>query len=235
MKAMIKIIRWTDIPTVISSPYAYPILAKMKNDKIRKREEVANAVTHGIGAALALAGVIILIIQVEAKALPGFMIYGLSLELLYLASTVYHSVTNPRKKLLFKKLDHMAIFILIGGTYTPFCLSALPGWPGWALLAGVWGLAAAGILFKAFYTGRHEAISIMLYIATGWLVIAAIKPIYESLSGLGFTLLILGGLLYSAGVIFYLSRRIRYNHAIWHLFVLGGSSFHFFSVMTLNA
>lgn len=206
----------------------------MKNNKVKKREEILNAVTHGIGFALALAGFIILIVQSEANVLPGFMVYGLSLILLYLASTVYHSVSHPRKKLLFKKLDHIAIFILIAGTYTPFCLSALHGWPGWTLLAAVWGLAAVGILFKVFHAGRHEVISLVLYITTGWLVIAAIKPIYDSLSGIGFVFLMLGGLFYSTGIIFYVSRRIRYNHAIWHLFVLAGSSFHFFSVMTLN-
>lgn len=200
----------------------------------KKREEIVNAVTHGIGVVLALAGFIILIIQTEVRDLPGFMVYGLSLILLYVASTIYHSVSHPRKKLLFKKLDHIAIFILIAGTYTPFCLSALRGWPGWTLLAAVWGLAAAGILLKVFYAGRYEVISLILYIATGWLVIAAIKPMYHSLSGTGFVLLMLGGLFYSAGIIFYVSRRIRYSHAIWHLFVMAGSSFHFFSVMTLN-
>lgn len=200
----------------------------------KKREEIVNAVTHGIGVVLALAGFIILIIQTEVRDLPGFMVYGLSLILLYVASTIYHSVSHPRKKLLFKKLDHIAIFILIAGTYTPFCLSALRGWPGWTLLAAVWGLAAAGILLKVFYAGRYEVTSLILYIATGWLVIAAIKPMYHSLSGTGFVLLMLGGLFYSAGIIFYVSRRIRYSHAIWHLFVMAGSSFHFFSVMTLN-
>ncbi|HLT71584.1 MAG TPA: hemolysin III family protein [Cyclobacteriaceae bacterium] len=206
----------------------------MKDKALKKREEIVNAATHGIGIGLALAGFIILIVQSEAKALPGLIVYGLSLILLYLASTIYHSVSHPRKKLLFKKLDHIAIFILIAGTYTPFCLSALHGWPGWMLLAAVWCLAAVGILFKVFHAGRHEVISLILYVATGWLVIVAIKPIYHSLSGLGFALLMLGGLFYSAGIIFYVSRRIRYNHAIWHLFVLAGSSFHFFSIMTLS-
>lgn len=212
----------------------------MKSDtantsKRKKREEIVNAVTHGIGIGLALVGFIVMIIQAEPDRLPGFLIYGVSLILLYLASTMYHSLTRPRTKLLFKKLDHMAIFLLIAGTYTPFCLSALQGWVSWVLLALVWGLAIAGIVFKVFHAGRYEVISLILYICTGWLVIGVIKPIYHTLSATGFAFLILGGLFYSAGIIFYVSKRIRYSHAIWHLFVLAGSSFHFFSVMTLNA
>lgn len=206
----------------------------MNINRRKKREEIINAVTHGIGIGLALAGFIVMIIQAEPARLPGFIIYGASLILLYLASTMYHSMTRPRMKLLFKKLDHMAIFLLIAGTYTPFCLSALQGWMSWILLAIVWALAIAGIVFKVFHAGRYEVISLVLYICTGWLAIAVIKPIYDTLSTAGFAFLIVGGLFYSAGVIFYVSKRIRYSHAIWHLFVLAGSSFHFFSVLTLN-
>jgi hemolysin III len=204
------------------------------NNKKNNREEIVNAVTHGIGVCLAIAGFVIMMVKAEAETLPGFVVYGTSLMLLYLASTLYHSASHPRTKLLFKKLDHIAIFILIAGTYTPFCLNILQGWLSWTLLAVVWGLALLGILFKALHAGRKDAMSLVFYIATGWLAVAAIKPIYHAMSVAGFFFLIGGGIFYSTGVIFYVSSRIRYNHAIWHLFVLAGSSFHFFSVMTLS-
>lgn len=205
----------------------------MKDNERKKREEIANVVTHGIGICLAVAGLVVMIIQTKSEFLWGFVIYGLSLVLLYIVSTTYHSARHLRKKLLLKKLDHIAIFLLIAGTYTPFCLSILQDGLRWALLSIVWGVALAGIVFKVFHTGRHEVISLILYVVNGWLVIAVIKPVYETMSTTGFTFLMLGGFFYSAGIIFYVSRRMRY-HAIWHLFVLAGSCFHFFSVLTLG-
>ena len=145
------------------------------------REEIANAITHGIGAALAIAALVILIIASaihgNAASIVGFSIFGATLVLLYLSSTLYHSLTNARAKTLFRKFDHMAIFLLIAGTYTPFCLSALPGWIGWTVLSVVWACAIVGVVVKVFYTGRFETLSTFLYITMGWLIIPAIVPL----------------------------------------------------------
>ena len=201
--------------------------------KPRLGEELANAITHGIGVLLAIAGLVFLILRADGQSLAGFIIYGVTLILLYLASTLYHSLIFTRARKLFRKFDHMAIFLLIAGTYTPFCLTALNGWMGWALLAAVWGFAILGIVLKSIYTGRFEWLSVSIYILTGWMVIVAINPIYESLSRSGFIFLIAGGLAYTIGTFFYINKRIPYAHSIWHLWVAAGSVFHFFSVLTL--
>lgn len=196
-------------------------------------EEIANAVTHGIGVVLAIIGLVVLIVYGSPGSVLGFAVYGVSLILLYLASTLYHSLIFTRARKLFRKFDHMAIFLLIAGTYTPFCLLALEGWLSWVLLGTVWALAVFGIVMKSLFTGKFEWISVCAYIATGWLVIFAIKPIYQSLSFEGFSLLIGGGLAYTIGTFFYTRRRIPYSHSIWHLWVLAGSVLHFFAVLTL--
>lgn len=199
------------------------------------KEEIANAVTHGAGALLAIAGLVILIIFKEVAASPGYLIYGISLVILYLMSTLYHSLTHKGAKNVFRKLDHMAIFLLIAGTYTPFCLVGMSGWISWALLITVWICAIGGILLKCFYTGKGEWLSLMFYIVSGWMAVLAIKPIYDVLSATGFALLIAGGLAYTIGTYFYMSNRIRYSHSIWHLWVMAGSALHFFSVLTLTS
>ena len=198
------------------------------------KEEIASAITHGIGAALAIAGLVILIVFTNIGSEPGYLVYGITLVILYLASTLYHSLTHPGAKNLFRKFDHMAIFLLIAGTYTPYCLSAMNGWLGWTLLGIVWACAIGGILMKCFYTGKYEWVSLIFYILSGWMAIFAIKPIYETLSTLGFVFLIVGGLAYTIGTYFYMNERIRFNHSIWHLWVMAGSAFHFFSILTLN-
>ena len=195
--------------------------------------EVANAITHGIGALLAVSALVFLAFKAEAGTKPGVVIYGVSLVLLYLASTLYHSLVFTRARGLFRKFDHMAIFALIAGTYTPFCLTALDGWIGWTLLGVVWMLAVAGIVLKSMFTGRFEWLSITIYILTGWMVIFVIKPIYESLSFTGFMLLVGGGIAYTIGTFFYVNTRIPFHHGIWHLWVMAGSAFHFFSILTL--
>ena len=199
----------------------------------RLGEEIANAITHGIGALLALAGLVFLAIYAEAGSTVSFAIYGSTLVVLYLASTLYHSLAFTRARTLFRKFDHMAIFLLIAGTYTPFCLLALQGWIGWTLFGVVWGLAIAGIVLKALFTGRFEWLSVSIYILTGWIVILAIKPIYQVMSAQGFVLLVCGGLAYTIGTFFYVNSRIPFSHSIWHLWVLAGSTLHFFSVLTL--
>jgi hemolysin III len=199
----------------------------------RLGEEIANAITHGTGALLAMAGSVFLLASSDARVMPGAAIYGVTLVVLYLTSTLYHSLIFTRARHLFRKFDHMAIFLLIAGTYTPFCLSALSGWLRWTMLGGVWGCAVLGIVLKSLFTGRIEWLSLGIYIVSGWMVIGAIKPIYHFLSPGGFALLVCGGVAYTVGTIFYASKRIPYGHSIWHVWVLAGSALHFFAVMTL--
>ena len=198
------------------------------------REELANAITHGVGTLLAIAGCVFLFFYAEKDLSLSFGIYGSTLVLLYLASTLYHSLVFTRARILFRKFDHMAIFLLIAGTYTPFCLAALDGWLRWTILGAVWGFALVGIVLKSVFTGKFEWLSVLIYILTGWLVILAIKPVYEYLSFEGFVLLISGGLAYTIGTVFYVKSNIPWFHSIWHLWVLAGSVLHFFAVLTLT-
>jgi hemolysin III len=204
-----------------------------------KKEEIANAITHGLGAALAIAALVLLVVFSVIKGntwhVVSFSIFGASLVILYLASTLYHSFSNPRVKAFFKKLDHMSIFVLIAGTYTPFCIAVLQNWIGWTFFGIVWGCTILGIVIKAFHTGKKEVLSTILYVLMGWIIVFAIKPLYNAISFQAFLFLIIGGILYSVGTFFFINNKIKYNHSIWHLFVLGGSTFHFFSVMSLLA
>jgi len=201
------------------------------------REERTNAITHGLGAALAVAALVLLIIWAclygNAWHIVSFTIFGATMVILYTASTLYHSVQEPSRKNLLRKFDHMSIFLLIAGTYTPFCLTALPGWMGWTMFGIIWGCTIFGIILKAFYTGKREVLSTILYVLMGWVALMVIKPLYDHLSPLSFTFLLCGGVLYTAGTIFFLAHRLRYHHSIWHLFVMGGSAFHFFAVLYL--
>lgn len=209
----------------------------MEENFYTKKEEIVNAITHGLGALLAIAALVLLVVFSVVKGtvwhVVSFSIFGGTLVLLYLESTLYHSITNKRAKRLFRKFDHMSIFILIAGTYTPYCLTVLRGTLGWTILGVVWGCTVLGIVMKAFFTGKKDLISTALYIAMGWVIIIAIKPLYNKMDFLGFLFLVLGGVLYTAGTIFYSKDKINYNHGIWHLFVLGGSILHFFSVLSL--
>lgn len=209
------------------------MISKGSNNK----EEVINAVTHGFGALFAIAGLIILVVLSSIEGTPwhivGFAIFGSGLVILYTVSTLYHGFTNNRLKELFRKFDHMAIFLLIAATYTPFCLTVLNGWIGWSLFGVVWACATGGIILKAFATGRYEALSTALYVAMGWIVILFIKPVFSATSIEGFVFLMIGGAFYSVGVFFFMRDKVRYFHGIWHMFVLGGSSCHFFAVLTL--
>ncbi len=200
-----------------------------------RKEEIANSITHGIGAALSIAALSILVVfaglRGDAWRVVSFSIYGATLVLLYLASTFYHVFSNPRVKRVFHVFDHSAIFLLIAGSYTPFCLVTIRGGWGWSLFGVVWGIAIFGIVFKAFSTGRYNVVSTVLYIAMGWIAVIAIKPLVSQLPPGAFAWILLGGLSYTAGVIFYAWERLPYGHAIWHLFVLGGSTLHFFAVL----
>jgi len=197
-------------------------------------EEVMNAVTHGIGTLLAVAGLVLLTVFAylygEIWHIVSFSIYGTTLVLLYLASTLYHSFTNERLKYIFKILDHSAIYLLIAGTYTPFTLVPLHGILGWSVFACVWGLAILGIVLKVAFVGRFKMVSTMCYLIMGWLIVIAIKPLLATVPTPGIIWLVSGGLFYTFGTVFYLWNKLPYNHAIWHLFVLAGSISHFIAV-----
>jgi len=198
-------------------------------------EEIAHGVTHGVGTALAVAGLTVLVtfsaLVGDALKVTTFAVYGATLVLLYLASTLYHAIASPRAKQVLQKIDHCAIYLLIAGTYTPFTLVGLRGAWGWTLFGLIWALAAAGIVREVFFPGRYRVLSLGLYLGMGWLVVVALEPLARTISGGGMAWLVAGGLCYTVGVAFYLLRRIRYTHAVWHLFVLGGSVCHFFTML----
>jgi hemolysin III len=209
----------------------------MEKEFFTRREEIANAVTHGIGACLAIASLVILIVFAalygDATYVVSFSIFGATMTILYLASTLYHSLTHRRAKKLFRKFDHISIYLLIAGTYTPFCLTALHGWIGWTLFGLVWGCAIVGTVIKSMHTGKFEILSTIMYVTMGWIILFAIKPLYNSISREAFIFLMLGGALYTGGTFFFLKDKIKFFHSIWHLFVLGGSTMHFFAVIAL--
>ncbi len=198
-------------------------------------EEIFNSITHGIGALLSIAALVILVSISVTKGdvwhVVSFTIYGSSLVLLYLASTLYHSFTKEKVKNLFARFDHAAIFLLIAGTYTPFLLTALRGPLGWTLFGIIWGVAIAGVVIRSIYLTRFRKLMVALYLAMGWMFIVAVGPLMKNLSTISIIFLFLGGIFYSVGVIFYLKRNLKYSHGIWHLFVLAGSIMHFFAVI----
>jgi len=198
-------------------------------------EELANSITHGVGLALSVVGLIVLVVlsvtRGNAWHIAGCTIFGVTLVLLYSASTFYHAFRAPRLKRILKILDHTAIYLLIAGTYTPFTLVNLRGFWGWTLFSLVWGLSVFGILWKFFHAERFQIISTLIYLAMGWLVLIAIKPVTVALPLSGILWLVAGGVFYTIGVPFFALKRLPYNHAIWHLFVLAGSICHFLAVM----
>jgi hemolysin III len=203
-------------------------------------EEWIHAATHGLGALLGIVGLILLILQAISVGRPGSLaaviVYGVALILLYSFSSIHHALTDGALKQFFLSLDHTGIYLLIAGTYTPFCL-LMPEGQGWGLFGLIWGLALIGITTQsiAFLTGRsdaYERFAFAFHLAMGWVpILWAGGIIFGALPPIGLGLLIAGGIAYSVGVLFYLWRRIPYNHAIWHLFVVGGSTFHFFSIL----
>ena len=198
-------------------------------------EEIANAVTHGIGLLLSIAGFVVLlvfaILHGAASHIVACAIYGATLICLYAASTLYHAVISPRLKRALKIFDHSAIYLLIAGTYTPFLLLNLRGAWGWSLFGVVWGLAFAGIVFKFWFVDHFQHLSTAIYVAMGWLVIIAAKPVIEHVPTVTLLWIVAGGLLYSSGVVFYVWKRLPYSHVVWHLFVLAGSTCHYFAVL----
>jgi len=198
------------------------------------REEIASALTHGLGAVTALAGGAVLItlaaIYGDGWQLASAIVFGIALLLLYTASTLYHAIQHPVAKGRLKVFDHCAIYLLIAGTYTPFTLIGLRGPWGWGLFTAIWVLALAGVVFKLFYTGHFKRLSTAIYIAMGWLVVVAIKPMWNSLDGWTLGWLFAGGIFYTLGTVFYHREQLPYSHAIWHMFVIAGSVCHFVSV-----
>jgi hemolysin III len=200
-----------------------------------RREEAANCLTHGLGTVLAIAGLAVLAVAASrhgtAATIVGCVLFGAPLVFLYAVSTLYHAVPHGRAKAVLRVLDHSAIFLLIAGTYTPFTLVSLRGPWGWSLFGVVWGIAVAGIVLRLTLRRRPTALFVGLYLAMGWCVVVAAKPLLAAVAPGGIALLAAGGLAYSGGVAFYLWKRLPYHHAIWHAFVLAGSAFHYAAVL----
>lgn len=205
-----------------------------QHDHQTPNEELANVITHGIGAALGIAGLAALVVGAARHGdiwrVVSFSIYGATLVLLYLASVIYHGARSPRAKRFLQFFDHAAIYLLIAGSYTPFTLVSLRGRLGWTVFGLIWGLAIIGILLKAVFFGRLGWLSMTLYLLMGWLVVIAIRPVMDAISLRGMVWLAAGGLAYTLGVVFYAWHQLPYAHTIWHLFVLAGSVFHYFAI-----
>jgi hemolysin III len=200
-----------------------------------RKEELANALTHGSGLGASLVGLPLLILVVARSGdllqLIGCVVFAVTLVLLYTASTIYHALPVSPAKHTLRLLDHIAIYLLIAGTYTPFALGVLRGIWGWTLFGLIWALAALGILSKIYLGHRYPRLSTVMYLGMGWLVVVAIRPLAAAVPAAGVTLLVIGGLCYTAGVVFYVRDWRPYHHTIWHLFVLSGSACHYAAVL----
>ncbi|MEE4249669.1 MAG: hemolysin III family protein [Alcanivoracaceae bacterium] len=198
------------------------------------REERLNSLSHGLGALMSVAGTVLLVskaaVMGDVWKIVSFSIFGASLILLYSASTFYHASRKPRAREIWKMLDHCAIFLLIAGTYTPFVLVNLRGPTGWTLFGVVWGLALAGITLKLIFGHRYKILRVLVYLAMGWLILFAAGELNTHVGPLGVKLTVAGGIVYTLGVVFYLADKLPYNHAIWHLFTVGGSFCHFLAI-----
>ncbi|MFH2114762.1 MAG: hemolysin III family protein [Spirochaetota bacterium] len=206
------------------------------NPEFTLAQEIANAVTHGTGAVLAIAGLVVLVVAAASRGtvwhVVSYAVFGASMVLLYMASTLYHAFQKPRVKKVLEKFDHAAIFVLIAGTYTAFALTILRSSVGWWLFGAVWGMAAFGIVMEAVFINRWPWLTLGIYLAMGWLIVLVWGPFMASASSLVRMLIIAGGLSYTVGTVFYgLGRRHGWFHPGWHLFVIGGTICHFFSVM----
>jgi hemolysin III len=198
-----------------------------------KLEEQLNAWTHGIGAALGIVALVLLIVYTDNDtpwSLFSVIVYGISIIVLFLASTFYHAVEGEKRKHNFRVVDHISIYLLIAGTYTPVLLISLTDSLGWTLFWTVWGIAAFGVVLKLFFTGKFEIFSTLLYLVMGWLIIFDFSNVSEALGPNGILWLYAGGLFYTTGIIFYALQKVKYFHVIWHLFVLGGAICHFFMI-----
>lgn len=200
-------------------------------------EELANAITHGIGAGLSIAALVILVVFAakisDTWKIVSFSIYGATMITLFLSSTLYHAFPQPKVKRFFRILDHSSIFLLIAGTYTPVTIGTMRGGWGWTLFGIIWGLCILGILMKVFVMGKLKWLSTIIYLAMGWMVLIAIRPLMTTVPKVFLMWMLIGGAAYSLGIIFYIARKMPFHHAVWHLFVLGGSICHFFGMLSL--
>jgi len=200
-------------------------------------EEIANAITHGTGVGLSIAALVILVVfaakRSDAWKVVSFSIYGATMISLYLASTLYHSFPQPNVKRFFRILDHSSIFLLIAGTYTPVTIGTMRGGWGWTLFGIIWGLSIVGINLKVFVMSKLKFLSVVVYVLMGWMIVIAIRPLLNSAPHSFLMWMLIGGLAYTLGVLFYVARTMPYHHSIWHLFVLGGSICHFFGMLQL--
>ncbi|MFE7818744.1 hemolysin III family protein [Priestia megaterium] len=198
-------------------------------------EEIANAITHGVGAVLSIVGLTLLIVLSSLEGTPwhviSFTIYGVTMLLLYVSSTLVHSFPEGKVKDLFEIFDHSSIYLFIAGTYTPFLFIAVKGTTGWTLFGIVWGIALAGIVFKAFFVKKFLFISTILYVFMGWMIVFAWNSLTQNIAHQGIVLLVVGGVLYTIGAVFYVWRGFRFHHMIWHMFVLGGTVLHFLAII----
>jgi hemolysin III len=203
--------------------------------RYRLGEEIASAVTHGVGAGLAVAGLAVLVafaaLRGTAWEIVGVSIYGATMVVMFTTSCIYHAIPSWRAKRVLRILDHAGIFLAIAGTYTPFTLGNLRGPWGWTLFGIVWSLAVLGIVYKALALSRFRVLGVVVYVAMGWLVIVALRPLVHSVEPGGVALLFAGGIAYTAGIGFYAARRLPYAHFVWHLFVLTGAALHFFAIL----
>jgi len=206
----------------------------MKTYTFTKKEEIWHAITHGIGALLSIAGLVLLIVFASFSGNPwkivSVTIFGTMMLLMYVISTIVHSLPKGKWKDIFQIFDHSAIYLFIAGTYTPFLFVHLKGVLGWVLFGIVWSIALVGIVFKMFFVKRFMLLSTIFYILMGWLIVIAWKPLTTVMQAGGIRLLVIGGIVYTVGALFYMYRKIPYHHVIWHLFVMAGSVFHFFAV-----
>ena len=214
----------------------------MKQDQLKEMlhadtlgEEIASAVTHGLGVIFSIVALVLLVMSATESGstwnVTAVSVFGASMILLYLFSTLMHAIPHPRAKRVLQVFDHAGIYLLIAGSYTPFALVTLHGTLGWTLFGIVWSVAILGIVWKLFSTGKYMWVSNVTYLALGWICIIAIRPLYESLGHQGFMLLLAGGIAYSVGIVFYVWQKLPFNHAIWHLFVLAGSASHYFAIL----
>ncbi|MFB6468505.1 hemolysin III family protein [Cytobacillus sp. Hz8] len=200
-----------------------------------KEEELANSITHGIGVGLSIAALVLLIIFAAlygtAWHVVSFTIFGVTMVILYTSSTLLHSLPAGKAKDLFEIFDHSSIYFFIAGSYTPFVLLVIKGALGWTLFGIIWGLAIAGTVFKCFFVKKYLFTSTFLYVVMGWLIVIAWKPLIHNLSSQGLLYLVVGGILYTIGAIFYVWPAFKYHHAVWHVFVMAGSAAHFLCVI----
>jgi hemolysin III len=196
-------------------------------------EELLNTISHAIGALLGIAGLVILLVQRDEApwSLFSVLVYGISIIILFTASTLYHAARTEARKHYFRIVDHLSIYLLIAGTYTPVLLLLLPESKGWELFWVVWGIAAFGVVLKLFFTGRFEVFSTLLYLVMGWLIVFDFNALVSTMESGGLMLLMAGGIAYTVGIVFYAIRKIPFNHVIWHVFVLAGAICHYLMIL----